>query len=258
MRAGVARTTTGMTGPRTLALSASFVAVLGASGVSSVGPSGARWAPPSLPDVEWVQITYGAETSVDVAVFRPEGYADSGSHPLILALPWGGGTPGLVLGMVDAYWSVEASRRGYIVVSPSIVGSSLGTEADQFLPALFSWLDEHVSYDPERVVVAGASNGGRGVFHAMASDPERFAAAIGMPGSYSGPAEALEPFAGKPVWLMVGEMDTRWHRSMETTEATLEAAGITTRVDVIRGQGHVLRVHPKMLMDWVDEALAGS
>ena len=76
-----------------------------------------------------------------------------------------------------------------------------------------------------------------------------------MPGSYSGPADTFETFAGKPVWLMVGEMDTGWHRRTETTKATLEAAGITTRVDVIRGQGHVLRLDPRMLMDWIDEAL---
>ena len=232
-----------------------LLAIIGAAGAPADSPSGTRGEPAGRADVEWVQITYGDEIRIDVAVFRPEGYSDSGSHPLLLALPWGAGTPGLVLGMVDAYWNAEASRRGYIVVSPSIRGSSLGTEAHRLLPALFSWLDDHLSYDPERVAVVGASNGGRGVFHSLAWDPARFAAAIGMPGSYSGPADAFETFAGKPVWLMVGEMDTGWHRRTETTKATLEAAGITTRVDVIRGQGHVLRVDPRMLMDWIDEAL---
>jgi len=205
-----------------------------------------------------VEVVYGSETRVDVAVFKPESYSDSGSHPLILALPWGAGTPGLALGMVDAYWNREAPRRGYVVIAPAIVGSSLATEAAEFLPALFSWLDEHVSYDPKRVVVVGASNGGRGVFHALTADPERFAAAIAMPGSYSGPSERLEPFGGKPVWLMVGEMDQRWHASTEATRAALEAAGTTPRVNVIRGQGHVLRIDDRMLMDWLDEVLAGS
>ena len=121
-----------------------LLAIIGAAGAPADSPSGTRGGPAGRGDVEWVQITYGDETRVDVAVFRPEGYSDSGSHPLILALPWGAGTPGLVLGMVDAYWNTEASRRGYIVVSPSIRGSSLGTEADRFLPALFSWLDDHL------------------------------------------------------------------------------------------------------------------
>ena len=171
-------------------------------------------------------------------------------------LPWGGGTPDLTLGMVDAYWSQEADWRGYVVIAPSILGSSLATEADEFIPALFSWLDENVSYDTERVVVAGASNGGRGAFHALASDPTRFAALIGMPGTYAGPSQALESFAGKPVWLMVGEMDLRWHESIEATRVTLEAAGIFPRVNTIRGQGHVLRMDDRILMDWLDEVLA--
>lgn len=245
-------------GGRTAVQVAVSLAVAGAFAASSVSLSGIDDGGAESADFEWVRVTYGAGTQVDVAVFKPEGYSDSGSHPLILALPWGGGTPELTVGMVDAYWSSEASRRGYVVVAPAILGSSLATEADEFLPALFSWLDEHVSYDAARVVVVGASNGGRGVFHAVASDPARFAAAIGMPGSYSGPTEALEPFAGKPVWLMVGEMDRGWQERTATTTATLEAAGITPRVDLIRGQGHVLRVDPRMLMDWLDEALAGS
>ena len=241
---------------RSCALVAGLLAVVGALGSSSGIPSGIDGEFATSADFEWVEVTYGAGTRVDVAVFKPEGYAGSRSHPLILALPWGRGTPELTLGMVDAYWSREASRRGYVVIAPSILGSSLATEAAEFLPALFSWLDEHISYDRERVVVAGASNGGRGVFHVLAADPERFAAAIGMPGSYSGPTAMLEPFAGKPVWLMVGEMDRGWQASTEATRATLEAAGITPRVNLIRGQGHVLRLDDRILMDWLDEVLA--
>jgi predicted peptidase len=227
-------------------------AVLGATGTfPDPGPDTeiARGAPA---DFEWVEITYGTGRRVEVAVFKPEGYSDSGNHPLILALPWGRGTPDLTLGMVDAYWNREASRRGYVVVAPSIRGSSLETEADEFLPALF---DENVAYDPARVVAAGASNGGIGVFHAVVSDPTRFAAAIAMPGRYSGPSEELEPFAGKPVWLMVGEMDSGWHASTEETRVSLEAAGITPRVNLIRRQGHVLRIDDRILMDWLDSVL---
>ena len=249
-------------GAATSAVVAGLLAVAGASGSSSSsfsgGPSGADYEPAQSADFEWVEVTYGAGTRVDVAVFKPESYSDSGRHPLILALPWGGGTPELALGMVDAYWNREAPLRGYVVIAPSILGSSLRTEATEFIPALFSWLDEHVSYDPERVVVVGASNGGRGVFHVLTADPERFAAAIAMPGSYSGLAERLEPFVGKPVWLMVGEMDQRWRASTEATRAALEAAGTTPRVNLIRGQGHVLRIDDRMLMDWLAEVLAGS
>ena len=232
-------------GWRSTAVVACLLAIAGASG-NKLAQQAAY---------EWVEITYGSGTTVEVAVFKPEGYSDSGNHPVILALPWGAGTPGLALGMVDAYWNREASRRGYVVLAPSILGSRLATEADEFLPALFDWLDENVSYDPARVAVAGASMGGIGVFHALTSNPARFAAAIAMPGRYSGPTAALEPFEGKPVWLMVGEMDTGWHASTETARVSLEAAGITPRVNLIRGQGHVLRIDDRMLLDWLDEVL---
>ncbi len=210
-----------------------------------------------LADVEWSQVAYGDGIQVSVAVVRPDQYSDTGRHPVVLALPWGGGTPDLVLGMLDAYWSLEAPRRGYLVVSPAILGSSLQTQADLFLPSLFAWMDATLSYDPERVVLVGASNGGRGIFHALVSDPSRFSAVIGMPGSYTGPSEALTAFAGNPAWLLVGESDTNWRTAAESTRVILEAAGIETRLDVIPGQGHVLVLSQSGLMDWIDGALGG-
>ena len=246
----------------TTAIIAGLLATAGASGSSTpsspIGSFGIDAESAQQAGYEWVAVTYGAGVEVEVAVFKPGNYSDSGNHPLILALPWGGGTPSLTLSMVATYWYREASRRGYVVIAPSIRGPSLATEADGFLPALFSWLDENVSYDPARVVAAGASAGGMGVFHAVVSDPARFAAVIAMPGRYSGPTEALEPFAGKPVWLMVGELDASWLAPTEATRTTLEAAGITPRVDLIQGQGHVLQIDDRILMDWLDEVLEGS
>ena len=104
---------------RTTGLVAGLVAVVGASGSATVGSHRGDPESASSVDEEWVEIIYGAGTRVDVAVFKPEAYSDSGNHPLILALPWGGGTPDLTLGMVDAYWKREASRREYVVVAPS-------------------------------------------------------------------------------------------------------------------------------------------
>ena len=213
---------------------------------------------PQAVGFEWVKVTYDGGIDVDVAVLKPKDYSDSRNHPLILTLPWGRGTPALVLGMIDAYWDIEALERGYVVVSPAILGSSLETKADVFLPALFAWLDANVSYDSEQVVLAGASNGGRGVFHVLASDPLRFSAVIGMPGSYSGPVESIKPFAGRPTWLMVGESDSRWRMAAESTRLTLETAGISTRLDVLEGQGHVLSVDQRTIMNWIDEVLEGS
>ena len=205
--------------------------------------------------MEWAIVTYGGGIDVSVAVVRPDNYSDTGRHPVIVAFPWGQGTRDLALGMIDAYWGSEAPRRGYIVVSPAIRGTTLETEADAFLPELFAMLEANLSFDPERVALVGASNGGRGIFHALVSDPTRFSALIGMPGSFTGSIGELTPFAGNPAWLMVGENDAGWREAADETKAALEAAGIPTTLDVLTGQGHVLFVPQPALMDWVDEAL---
>jgi pimeloyl-ACP methyl ester carboxylesterase len=206
-------------------------------------------------DGEWVQVAYGTGAVVRVAVVRPPGYSAAGSHPVILALPWGSGSPDLVLGMIDAYWDDEALSRDFLVVSPAILGSSLETEATEFLPALFDWMDANLAYDPDRVVLVGASNGGRGVFHMLAAEPERFRALIGMPGSYAGPAGALSGFAPNPAWLLVGEDDGPWVTRSQDTRLLLESQGIPTRLDIVPGQGHVLLLDQRELMDWVEDAL---
>ncbi len=193
---------------------------------------------------------------INVALVEPSGGAGSGPHPVVLALPWGGGTADLVLGLVQTYWDAEAPSRGYYVVAPEVLGSSLAATADELIPALFRWMDEELDYDPDLVVVTGASNGGRGVFFSAVANPNRFAALIGMPGRYEGDGTDLAPLADVPVWLLVGQFDDGWVEAGESTRDALEAAGVEVTLDVVEGQGHVLRLDQAFLMDWIDGTLA--
>ncbi len=120
------------------------------------------------------------------------------------------------------------------------------------LPAIFSWMDENLSYDQDRVVATGASNGGIGLFFAGISAPDRFAGYLGMPGEYAGAAAELAGLAGKPVWLTVGELDTEWRELTDATSQKLESVGAQVVVDIIAGQEHVLTISQRLLMDWVD------
>lgn len=208
-----------------------------------------------VPEAEWVRVSYGAGKTVDVFVIRPVGYVDGVAYPVVVALPWGGGTADLVLSLVDRYWDTEAPARGYIVVAPEVLGPSLDTEAEALIPAIFDWLGSTLSYDPSRVVLTGASNGGRGVFHAAIAHPDRFAALIGMPGEYRGSGEDLAGLSGKRAWLLVGEADAGWRGSSEGTRDLLEAQGVETELEVLAGQGHVLSIAQTRLMDWIDEAI---
>lgn len=226
--------------------------------VPACGSDSFVFPPVALSDVQWVTLTYGAGIEVPVAIVRPENYSETGRHPVVMALPWGQGTADLALGMIDAYWGTEAPARGYIVVSPAIRGSTLDTEAALLMPVLFGWMEANLSFDPERIALVGASNGGRGIFHTLAWDPTRFSALIGMPGSFTGSIADITDYAPNPAWLMVGETDTGWRTAADDTKMALEAAGVPTLLDVLPGQGHVLFVPQATLMDWVDDALGGA
>jgi len=204
-------------------------------------------------DLEWHQVSADGGT-INVALIRPDP-ATPGPHPVVFALPWGGGTADLVLSLVGSYWDTAAPARGYYVVAPEVLGSSLSENADEVIPALFQWMSQELDFDPTAVVVTGASNGGRGAFFAAVQQPERFAAIIGMPGYYAGPDEDLAVLAGKPVWLMAGQFDTGWVTSTTATRDALEALGIDVLHTVLPGQDHVLSIAQTELMDWVDEAL---
>ena len=192
---------------------------------------------------------------VDVALVHPDAGAGPGPHPVIFALPWGGGSVNEVMEMVFTYWFDSAPQRGYYIVSPQVVGSSLEQNAHDLIPAIFDWMDGKISYDPSRVALVGASNGGRGVFFSAVEHPDRFGALLGMPGRYEGDGSDLEGLARKPVLLLVGGLDDGWLEESQSTKDLLDAAGADATLEVLEGQGHILSLNMETVMDWIDEAL---
>ncbi len=160
-----------------------------------------------------------------------------------------------MLSLLASYWDREAPARGYIVVGTEVFGPDLAFEASEMIPGILAWMDQNLSYDRDRVVAVGASNGGTGLFHAALAVPGAFAALIGMPGEFSGEATDLQPLAGKPVWLLVGEEDTQWWNLANDTKDKLESQGVEVTVEVLSGQGHVINIDQARLMDWIDGAL---
>lgn len=231
----------------TKALAAAIAGVLCACG--SGGPS----TPSGQRELEWAQLSWGGGVT-DVGLVRPDA-GTAAPHPVLVALPWGAGTPDLVYSFLDAYWAVEPPSRGYYVVSPAITGSTLGEVGGDFVPALLEWIEGDLDVDPARIALVGASNGGRGIFHAALAAPERFAAMVGLPGSYTGTGSNLAALAGMPVWLLVGELDTSWVESTTATARALRELGIDVRVDTVPGQGHVMFLNPVDLMAWIDAAI---
>ncbi len=205
------------------------------------------------PAIEWNSVATPLG-SLNVALVRP---ADEGTqnHPVILALPWGSGSDELVESFVGRYWLTEPAARGYYVVSPEVYGPSLEADATELIPAVFAWMESELTIDASQVVIVGASNGGRGLFFAALSRPDRFKALLGLPGMYQGDPSQLGGLVGKPIRLIVGEFDAAWLSGTEETAAALESQGINPEVHVAESQGHVLSLDPKELLDWIDAAL---
>lgn len=203
--------------------------------------------------VEWSAVPW-SDGTLNVALIRPDARTEA-PHPVLLALPWGAGTADLVETFVASYWLTEPSARGYYVVAPEVRGSTLDRTADEVISALFEWMDADLEYDAERVALVGASNGGRGAFFAALAQPDRFQAIMTLPGHYSGPAADLDVLAEKPIYFLVGSEDQRWVELTEETREALASHGISSGLWVVPGQGHVMRLDPRPLLDWIDSAL---
>ena len=202
--------------------------------------------------VEGERITLSDGRSLDLWFVRPaEG--TSGPHPVVLAFPWGAGTADLAFGMVRTYWDRVVPERGYVVVAPAALGSNLMSDT-VLVNEVLDWAATEFTIDSTRIAMVGASNGGRGVFHAQEVSAIRPAALIAMPGAIV-PSTDLSPLNGRPVRLMVGETDTPWVNAAEEAETQLQAAGAEVELFIVPGQGHVLAWPQEELADWLDSAL---
>lgn len=210
--------------------------------------------PAPLPSpVEWYDVDTSVGT-IDVALVRPENEG-AGPHPVLLALPWGAGTADLADAFVRRYWAEAPASRGYYVVSPAVYGPSLAGDAEAVLDGLVTWIAATLDADLETVALVGASNGGRGAFHAAIARPDLFDAMLVLPGQYTGDASLLAPLDGMPIRMIVGEFDTTWVEATLATQDALESVGIVPTVDIAGAQGHVMNLLGSGLTDWIDGAL---
>jgi dienelactone hydrolase len=161
---------------------------------------------------------------------------------------------------LDAYWEAEAVRRGFVVVSPHILGSTLLQDGKAVGGALFRWMDENLNTEGRKVALAGACWGGTGVFDLAVAFPKRFSSVLVLAGGYQGPGRNLAVLKGLPVRFYVGENEhPQWKQLAEATKGALERGGAEVEYKVLEGQGHDVTVPRVELFDWIEKAgLRGS
>lgn len=196
------------------------------------------------------------DIELEYALVLPEGFEPDKGYPVLLALPPGPQTLSMVNAGLDGYWAQAAQERGWIVVSPVAPDGNLffqGSEAliPEFLRRVAA------TYPPEngRFHIAGISNGGLSAFRIALNNPERFHSILGIPGfpQTADDFAKLDQIAHLPIFMIVGEEDTRWAQEMQKTAVAFEELGGTVSFQIEAGEGHVVRsVSGDDLFDMLD------
>jgi predicted peptidase len=136
------------------------------------------------------------------SLFIPKSYSPDTPYPAILFLHglFESGRDGVNclsagLGPIIAR---DPDTFPFIVVFPQTRGTWLGEKKERLALACLDAAQREFNIDPDRVILAGLSFGGRGVYEIAARNPHRFAALVPV----SGPAntELIAHLTATPVW----------------------------------------------------------
>ena len=233
---------------RKLAALATFCLLLAACGNSDSTDQAAvqenaavDTAPALTPGAQSVgQVTID-DTPIDYVTVTPDGFEVGDTAPVLLAMPPGGQDLSLTESVTAGVYATEALARGWVVVSPAAPESGLYFEgSEELIPGFLDWMETWVSPEGDRPHLAGISNGGISSFRLVAEQPDAFASVLVFPGFARGDDDkaALADLADIPVRLFVGEQDTNWVSSGQTTFDVLDEAGADVVLEIVPGEGH--------------------
>jgi pimeloyl-ACP methyl ester carboxylesterase len=162
---------------------------------------------------------------------------------VLLALPPGDQDIRLAFGMVQNTYAPEATRLGWVVVSPAAPGEVLFFDgSESVLPGFVDWIGSWVDIEGDAPHVAGPSNGGRSAFRYAAENPDRVRSIVTFPGFAESDADraALAELTDVPTRMFVGGDDQTWVDAGERTAAEIEALGGDVEITVFPGEGHTM------------------
>ncbi len=143
-------------------------------------------------------------------------------------------------------WSCLVERAGLVIIAPSYGFGNWRYEASlAVVSAALADAATQVELDPERIYLAGLSNGGLGVSHLALAQPERFRGLIFLSPVMdsrivSSPA-FLEQWRDRPVLVLTGAADERIPLAyVQERVAGLRAGGVAVTERVYPGETHFL------------------
>ncbi len=183
-----------------------------------------------------------AGLSVNYKVVLPTDFDPDKTYPAVLAFPPGDQSMLMVMTTLTRNWSLEAQKRGYIVVIPAAPERKVFSgEGARIFPEFLDKLLADYKIRDNKFYIAGMSNGGISAFYLAASYPQYFLSVTGFPGYLrDATPERIAALAKMCINMHVGEFDVDWRRSMEAQAAELRAKGMTVRLTVEAGENHVI------------------
>lgn len=186
----------------------------------------------------------------------PSSWTPARPAPVLLLLPPGGQNATMVSAALY-FVAGAATRHGWVVICPQAPeGESFNGQGNQHLLALLTNLRSRLNIEGKRVHLAGISNGGRSALTLALAASDALASVYVFPGAFGTPVpeEAeLKKLRGLPVRLFVGEQDdASWHKASEAAVAALLKAGVDARLEVRKGEGHILNIGDETIMQTLE------
>lgn len=197
----------------------------------------------SEPSLTYESVALSDGASLDYALFLPAGYDPERNYPVLLALPPGDQTRGMVDAGINGYWGHGPVDRDWIVISPAAPNGQLFFQGSEVL--IPDFLEKIAAeYPPEggKFHLAGISNGGISAFRLAVNQPEKFHSILVVPGFPRGEdSQKLNNLTDIPIAMFVGELDSSWREAMISTEEELSRLGISATLEIVPGEGHVIQ-----------------
>jgi len=180
--------------------------------------------------------------TTNVWVFVPPDYSPNKMYPAILFLhglfeQGNDGSDNVLSAGLGPIIARAPQRWPFITIMPQSNGTWRGLDRDRLAMAALNDAQKHYMIDRDRVILAGLSYGGLGVWEIGARHRDRFAALV--PVSGLGDDEAAKSLASVPVWAFASEGDPIVNSGNSVAMChQIEASGGHARLTLFKGLQH--------------------